>query len=71
MKAIPISETIAEEPDASLVVSPAVEESQWYIPKATREEAEKLLSGREPGTFLVRRRAEGVTGQTHALSVVV
>ncbi|OQV19286.1 Phosphatidylinositol 3-kinase regulatory subunit alpha [Hypsibius exemplaris] len=58
---------------AAATATPAAHEdsSTWYFPTATREQAVKMLTGQPDGTFLVRRRTEGLSGQTHALSVVV
>lgn len=63
------NDSIQEE---SVAVSPALlDDSAWYIPTATREQADKLLANKPAGTFLIRRRKEGSQGETHALSVVV
>ncbi|XP_055342900.1 phosphatidylinositol 3-kinase regulatory subunit gamma-like isoform X2 [Paramacrobiotus metropolitanus] len=69
LKSSPVSETILEVPATSEMVQN--DEKMWYIPDATREQAEKLLINKPSGTFLIRRRMEGSSGQTHALSVMV
>lgn len=43
------------------------DDSKWYLPRASREDAEQLLQHKADGTFLIR--PSRVSGQ-HALSIV-
>lgn len=41
------------------VEPPHLDENTWFLPNATRAEAENLLLGMPPGTFLIRARNAG------------
>lgn len=49
-------------------VGPLHDESTWYIPRASRDDAEQMLLGKADGTFLIRQSRH--QGQ-HALSIIL
>ena len=61
---------VHEETAASLLPEtdgwPHHDEKTWYLPECTRTEADRMLSGRLDGTFLIRQSS---TSNKYALSI--
>ena len=57
---------LASSYDSTLSDLPHNDENTWFFPQADRATAEKLLDGKNHGTFLIRKSADGL----FALSIV-